>query len=152
MRVWSRAVMGSLETLDPFEETKLIQSILNQPDPYLKELKQELIQATCTDVSLSTICRTLKHLGFSRNKLRHIVEQRGEERRLEFIEEIDYFYADMLVWTDESGSDQRNEMRSMDTALGGWLQSATKMSVVEMTFSCFDNSWNRRHTCDWQNC
>jgi len=47
----------------------LIQSILNKPDLYLEELKQELIQAIGADVSLSTICRTLKRLSFSRNKL-----------------------------------------------------------------------------------
>ena len=77
---------GPPRILDAFEEMTLIQSILNKPDLYLEELKQELIQATGTDVSLSTICGTLKRLGFSRNKLRHVALQRSEERRLEFIE------------------------------------------------------------------
>ena len=68
-------------TFHAFEEISLIQSLLSKPDMYLEELRQELIQIAGTDVSLSTICRTLKWLGFSRKKLRHIpcreVRKRG---------------------------------------------------------------------------
>ena len=64
---------------------------------YLEELRQELLQVTGVEVSLSTVCRTLKRLDFSRKWLRHIAVQRSEERRLEFQEEIAYLNADMLV-------------------------------------------------------
>ena len=46
-----------------------------------------------------------------KKQTRHIALQRSEERRLEFIEEMDYLNADMFVWTDESGSERRNEIR-----------------------------------------
>jgi len=39
---------GPPRILDAFEEMTLIQSILNKLDLYLKEIKQELIQATGT--------------------------------------------------------------------------------------------------------
>ncbi len=110
---------GPPRTLDALEEMTLVQSLLNKPDMYLQELKQELIQVTGTNVSLSTVCRTLKRLGFSRKKLRHIAVQRSEERRLEFMEEMAYFNSDMLVWTDECGSDRRNEIRKYGYSLRG---------------------------------
>ena len=110
---------GPPRALDAFEEMSLIQSLLSKPDIYLEELRQELIQVTGTDVSLSTICRTLKRLGFSRKKLRHVALQRSEERRLKFMEEMAYLNADMLVWTDECGSDRRNEIRKYGYSLRG---------------------------------
>ena len=51
---------GPPRTLDSFEEMTLIQSLLNKPDMYLEELRQELLQVTGVEVSLSTVCRTLK--------------------------------------------------------------------------------------------
>jgi len=106
---------GPPRTLDSFEEMTLIQSLLNKPDMYLEELRQELLQVTGVEVSLSTVCRTLKRLDFSRKRLRHIAVQRSEERRLEFQEEIAYFNADMLVWTDA----RRNEIRKYGYSLRG---------------------------------
>ena len=62
---------GPPRTLDSFEEMTLIQSLLNKPDMYLEELRQELLQVTGVEVSLSTVCRTLKREDFSRKRLRH---------------------------------------------------------------------------------
>ena len=110
---------GPSRTLDLFEEKTLIRSLLNKPDMYLEELKQEHMQVTGIEVSFSTVCRTLKHLGFSRKRFRYIAVQRSDERRLEFQEDIVYFNADMLVWTDECGSDRRNEVRKYGYNLRG---------------------------------
>ena len=118
---------GPPKRLDAFEEMSHVQSLVNKPDMYLEELRQELIQATGTDVSLSTICRTLKYLGFSRKKLRHIAMQRSEEKRIEFMEEMAYLNADMLVWTDECGSDRRNEIRKYGYSLRGMTPVSYKL-------------------------
>ena len=74
---------GPPRALDAFKKISLIQSLLNKPDMYLEELRQESIQISGTDVSVSTICKTLKHLGFSRKKLRQVALQRSEDQRLE---------------------------------------------------------------------
>ena len=118
---------GPSRALDSFEKMSLIQSLLNKPDMYLEELRQELIQIFGTDVSLSTICRTLKRLGFSRKKLRQIALQRSEEQRLKFKEEISYLNADMLVWIDECGSNRRNEIRKYGYSLRGLTPTSFKL-------------------------
>ena len=51
---------GPPRTLDLFEEMILIQSLLNKPDMCLEELKQELMQVTGVEVSLSTVCRNFE--------------------------------------------------------------------------------------------
>ena len=118
---------GPSRALDSFKEMSLIQSLLNKPDMYLKELRQELIQISGTDVSLSTICRTLKRLGFSRKKLRQIALQRSEEQRLKFKGKISYLNADMLVWIDECGSNRRNEIRKYGYSLRGLTPTSFKL-------------------------
>ena len=110
---------GPQRLLTVYEETALVQALLSKPDMYLEELRQEIIQSTGTDVSTSTICRTLKRLGFSRKRLRHVALQRSEEKRKTFMEEMEYLNADMLVWIDECGSDKRNEIRKCGYSLRG---------------------------------
>ena len=120
---------GPTRAMDAFEEMSLIQSLLNKPDMYLEELRQELIQISGTDVSVSTICKTLKRLGFSRKKLRQVALQRSEERRQEFMEEMAYLDADMLVWLDECGSTRRNEVRKYGYSLRGLTPISYKLIV-----------------------
>ena len=110
---------GPHRLLDSFEETRLIQVLLDRPDIYLDEIKLELHEVTGTDISLSTICRTIKRLGFSRKKLRQVALQRSEEKRIEFLEEMAYIDADMLVWLDETGSDRRDAVRKYGYSLRG---------------------------------
>ena len=120
---------GPTRAMDAFEEMSLIQSLLNKPDMYLEELRQELIQISGTDVSVSTICKTLKHLGFSRKKLRQVALRRSEERRQEFMEEMAYLDADMLVWLDECGSTRRYEVRKYEYSLRGLTPISYKLLV-----------------------
>ena len=126
---------GPPRSLDAFEEMSLIQSLLNKPEMYLEELRQELIEISGTDVSVSTICKTLKRLGFSRKKLRQVALQRSEEQRLEFKEEMAYLDADMLVWIDECGSNRRNEVRKYGYSLRGLTPISYKLVSHGQRFS-----------------
>ena len=66
-------LFGPEHTLDAIGEMTLVQSLLNKPNAYLDELQLELYDSTGITASLSTICRTLQRLGFTRTKLQHIV-------------------------------------------------------------------------------
>ena len=56
----------------------LMQIVLERPTVYLYKLKQALAQTTGMFVSEATICRTLKHFGFSPKKVKHIGLQRSD--------------------------------------------------------------------------
>ena len=101
------------------EEMCPIQLLLNNPDMYLEELQQQLILAIGINVSANTTCRALKRLGFSRKKKTHISLQRSEEKRQEFVNEMSYIPAHMLVWIDESGSNKMIEIREYGYSLRG---------------------------------
>ena len=85
----------------------------------------------CTQVvSLSTICRTLQRLGFTRKKLQHVVLRRSETERAEFAEEMSYIDPNMIVWVDETGSDSRREgIRKFGYALRGLTPVSFKLGI-----------------------
>lgn len=110
---------GPHKLLDDFEQVTVMQSLLNKPSMYLTELCDELFEATGREVHPSTICRTIHSLGFTRQKLRKVALQRSEEKRGEFLAEIDFLDPNMFVWLDETGSDRRNNIRRYGYGLRG---------------------------------
>ena len=74
----------------------LVQKLLNSPDAYLDEVKRELLSHEIS-VSISTICRTVRQLGFTRKKLKHIILKSSERDRELFEDEISYMHLDMIV-------------------------------------------------------
>ena len=117
-------------TLDAFAEMSLVQSVMNKPNIYLDELQSDLYSSTGITVSLSTICRTLQRLGFTRKKLQHVVLRRSETERAEFAEEMSYIDLNMIVWVDETGSDsQREGIRKFGYALRGLTPVSFKLGI-----------------------
>ena len=53
-------------------------------------------------VSIGQICTEVKEMGLTRQKLHFFVSQRSEEKRAEFINEIQCIPASMLVFVDET--------------------------------------------------
>ena len=62
---------GPDRLLNEYEEMILVQLLSEQPTLYLHELQYMLLQETGTSVDCSTICRSLKRLGFSRQQMCH---------------------------------------------------------------------------------
>ena len=121
---------GPERTLDAFAEMSLVQSVMNKPNIYLDELQSDLYSSTGITVSLSTICRTLQRLGFTRKKLQHVVLRRSETERAEFAEEMSYIDPNMIVWVDETGSDSRREgIRKFGYALRGLTPVSFKLGI-----------------------
>ena len=111
------------------EEDTIIELLLDSPAMYLDELQRELHQHTGTWTSISTIFRTIRRLGFTRKMLRHVAMQRSDDKRAEFMEEMKYINANMIVWLDETGSDRRNERRKRGYHLRGMTQTDFKFTL-----------------------
>ena len=89
----------------------LVLKLLNSLNAYLDELQLELLSHEIS-VSISSICRTVRRLGFTRKKLKHIVLKHSERDCEFFVDEIiNYIHPDMIVWIDETGSDRRESFR-----------------------------------------
>lgn len=70
-------------------------------------------------VSASTICRTLKYMGCTRQVIQRISLQRSDQARAKFSAEVSVYDPSMLVWIDESGCDRRNCIRKRGYGIKG---------------------------------
>jgi len=105
--------------LSEFEQWILIQSIIHTPTIFLHEMQHKLYTTTGRNVHVSTICRTLKHLGITRQKVKVIALQRSEDLRIKFMAEVSAFEPQMFIWIDETGMDRRNAIRSYGYSIRG---------------------------------
>ena len=92
---------------------------LTRPGIYLRELQQELLHHTGQLIDTSTICRVMKRLGMTRQRICHIALQRSEAKCAEFSAEMTMLDPSMLVWIDEMGSDRRNALRKYGYGIRG---------------------------------
>ena len=79
---------GPEQLLSDSEERIILQFMIDRPGIYLAELQQQLFNVVGKWVHLSTICRTVHRLGFTRKRLQHIALQRIDEQRAQFMAEI----------------------------------------------------------------
>ena len=110
---------GPRMLLGDFEQLTLLKLILQHPGILLHEIQDKLIQAFGVRVGVSTICRTLKFMGCSRQVIRHVATQRSDSVRADFMAKISMYDPAMFVWTDESGFDKRNHARKFGYSLRG---------------------------------
>ena len=76
---------GPQPLLGLFEQIILVRLISENNSIYQSEIKQELEQSFGVPVSASTICRTVRKMGFTRKKIHHIALQQSELLRAEFM-------------------------------------------------------------------
>ena len=68
--------------MDPpnsFEQVTLLRLIMDTPGIYLHELQAKLLAKFGVTVATSTICRTLKFMGCTRQVIQHIALQQSEQ-------------------------------------------------------------------------
>ena len=121
--------LGTNCMLGQQDEDTIIESLMYNPAMYLDELQQELHQSTGTWTSISTIFRIIHCHGFTRKMLRHVAMKQSDDKRVEFMEEMNYISANMIVWLDETGSDRRNECRKRRYHLRGMTPTDFKFTV-----------------------
>ena len=120
---------GPERLLSEFEQITVLQSMIDRPGIYLAELQQQLNDATGIWVHISTICRTVQRLGFSRKRLQHIALQRSDEKRAQYMAEISIFDPTMLIWIDETGFQRRNSIRAYGYSLRGMRATDYELRV-----------------------
>ena len=110
---------GPKRLLGDYEQLILLRVILENPGLYLEEIQSKLFDIFGVEVSAPTICRTLKIMGCSRQKIQYIALQHCEERRARFMAEISIYDPGIFIWIDETGCDRRNGMRRYGYSVRG---------------------------------
>ena len=111
---------GPYPIMNESHELLLVDLLLTKPAIYLRELQHELYTSTGIVMHLSTICRAVRKLGFTRQKMQHIALQQSEAERIKFIAEVmAVFHHSLIVWIDETGCDRRNSLRKYAYGIRG---------------------------------
>ena len=110
---------GANRKLTPTLELMIVHLVLMRPGIFLREIQTELLEETGADITLSTICRFLQRIGFTRQKMRLTALQRDQFLRLQFVSDVSIYDPDMLIFLDETGSDRRNCIRRHGYSLRG---------------------------------
>ena len=111
------------------DPTELLEAVVANPSMYFSELRRHIYQVTGVQVSVSTIYRTLKRLGLTRKKLRHISIRQCDQAREQFMTEMAYLDADMIVWLDETGNDQKSGRRNYGYHLRGMVPTSYHLTM-----------------------
>lgn len=126
---------GPHRLLGQHEQIVLLRLILESPGIFLYEVQRELYDQYGLDVSTSTICRTLRFMGCSRQRIQRIALQRSDECRARFMAEISMYDPEMLVWIDETGCDRRNSLRRYGYSIRGMPPRDYKLLVRGTRYS-----------------
>ena len=110
---------GPIPLFGEYEQLTLLRLILEYPGIYLHELQCKLFHVFGVEVSVSTICRTLKLMGCTRQKIQYIALQQSDECRARFMAEISIYDPSMFIWIDETGCDRRNSIRKYGYSVRG---------------------------------
>ena len=101
---------GPEKLLGEFEQLILLRLLFAYPGIYLHEL-QDKLNTYGVITSVPSICRTLRQMGLTRQKMHHIALQQSDYLRAKFMAEISTYDPTMLVWLDETGCDNQNALR-----------------------------------------
>ncbi len=107
------------QSITPVIELVLLHIVLLKPGIYLHEIRKELAEVTRVDISPSAICRCLKRVGYSRQRMKLVAIQRDDGLRAQFVSDVSLYEPEMLVFIDETGSDKRDSLRKYGYSLRG---------------------------------
>jgi len=93
--------------LDDVDHKVIKEFVTDNPTAFLDEIRVHLLETTGTSVSDSTISRALKRLGLSKKKLSVVAREQDLERQGRYLEELQSFTYDQLVFIDEVHTDNR---------------------------------------------
>lgn len=110
---------GPKRLLGDFEQLTLLRLILEHPGIYLHEIQAEFFRMFTVEVSVPTICKTLRYMGCTRQVVRHIAAQRSETLMAKFMAKVAMYDPSMLIWIDETGCDRRNATRKYAYGIRG---------------------------------
>lgn len=121
------------------EELNTLKKIVDaNPDLFLDEMAQQLALRHGAEHSRATVCRALRHLGYSHKALRHVARRRNTELRLIFRSQICEFRPSQLVFLDETCTNSATLKRRRGWARRGSALRHATFSTDSRSSVCWD--------------
>ena len=85
--------------ITPVVELVLLYIVLQKPGIYLDKIRKELAEATGVHISASAICRCLKRVGYSKQRIKLVAIQRDDSLRAQFVPDMSLYEPEVLILT-----------------------------------------------------
>lgn len=120
-----------VKRLTEIDKLICLETVIDNPGIYLKEIVLKLSEETGTVVDESTICRFLHKSGFTRQKMIITAKQRNKFLRCGYMLDMTIYkgHPEFFVFIDETGTDRRDSMRKYAYSLQGKPAVASKLMV-----------------------
>ena len=105
--------------LDDLHELFIMGLICENPSLYIGEICSKIAEVTNITISTSTVCRVIHRNGMTRKKIKAVAKQRCSIYRGDFMAQVLQYSRNFFVWTDEVGTDRRDQLRKFGYALRG---------------------------------
>ena len=107
--------------MDTTADRALIDQLLDSPEFQLVEHHARFTTETGIDIHISTFCKAVRRLGFTRQRLQQYALKRDADAAAQFWATVQHhgFTADMILAVDETSKDKRVLRRSFGYALRG---------------------------------
>ena len=117
--------------LTEIDKMIIMETIIERPEVYMREIREILINETGTSVDPSTIWKFLHTSNITRQKMVLVAKQRSDFLRAEYLDDMQIFsgHPEMLIFVDETGKDRRNCMRRFGYSVRGMPPVSKKLLV-----------------------
>ena len=102
--------------------------VIEIPGILLREIRKELSSQLGIDITESALCNFLHKAGFTRQRLKLYAQQQDESLRNMFALDVSVMDANMFIFLDESGCDNRDSIRTKGYSLGKTSQETKATS------------------------
>lgn len=122
---------SSRRQMTPEMDLLLFQLVIDSPSAMLKEHHRTIVLSTGSSVDLSTICRAMRRLGMTRQRLQHYAYQRDENlAQQSWLEIMTFWNATDIVVLDETAKDLSVLRRSFGYAIRGHPATAPDVAPL----------------------
>ena len=85
--------------------------VLGRPGIYLREIVSEVSTVLGLDITDSAVCKFLKKVGFTHQKLAMYALQRDDTLREQFVSDVSIYPRETLLFVDETGANWKDAVR-----------------------------------------
>lgn len=108
---------GRRSSFEPTDHARIRQYIADNPAAFLDEIQLFIRDILEVDVSIATICRTLRHLAITNKAITKTAAERDELVRATWVAAHGHIPKENIVWLDESSVDDNTNQRRR-----GWAE------------------------------
>jgi transposase len=107
----------------------ILKLLIDRPGIYLREITREILANFQLEVTESAVCKFIRKMNFTRQRLRIHAMQRDDDLRRQYCDDVSLYNAETIIFVDETGTKKIDAVRRIGYSLRGRPFKAQKLLV-----------------------